>query len=431
MGTKDEEPMSNETKIRNTYELARERYSAVGVDTEYAVQSLAGVPLSLHCWQGDDVGGFEKPAAELSGGGIQVTGNFPGKARSIDELRMDLKQAYRLIPGHHRLNLHAIYGEFAGKHVDRDEITPAHFRGWIDWAKQERLKLDFNATLFSHPKADEGFTLSHRDRGIRAFWIEHVSRCREISAVMGRELGDPCIHNLWIADGSKDIPVDRWSHRKLLVESLDEIYSVPFQKSEMKDSVESKLFGIGSEAYVVGSHEFYLGYALSRKKMICLDMGHFHPTESVGDKISAVLQFFDELLLHVSRGVRWDSDHVVILNDDTRSLAEEIVRSDALRRVHIALDFFDGSINRIGAWVVGARSTQKALLAALLEPRVKLREMENKGDYFGRLALLEESRLLPLGAVWDYFCLSQGVPSGEDWIAEVHQYERDTLSKRK
>jgi L-rhamnose isomerase len=422
--------MSDEMIIRKAYEVARERYSSFGVDTESALRTLLGVPLSLHCWQGDDVGGFERPAATLSGGGIQVTGNYPGKARSIDELRMDLQQAYRLIAGRHRVNLHAIYGEFGGKLVDRDQITTEHFRGWIDWAKQHQLKLDFNSTYFSHPKADSGFTLSHPDRAIREFWIEHGKRCREISAAMGKALGDPCVHNIWIPDGSKDIPVDRWSPRELLRQSLDEIFKTSFPMSEIRDAVESKLFGIGSEAYVVGSHEFYLGYALSRKKMVCLDMGHFHPTELVADKISALLLFFDEILLHVSRGVRWDSDHVVILNDDVRSLAEEIVRSKALNRVRIALDYFDASMNRIGAWVLGARSTQKALLAALLEPQAKLRQAEAAGDYFARLALLEETRLLPLGAVWNYFCLSNGVSTGEEWIAEIHRYERETLSKR-
>lgn len=422
--------MANETNIRKSYELARERYAAAGVDTEDVLKTLLNVSLSIHCWQGDDVGGFEKPAASLSGGGIQVTGNYPGKARTVQELRADLIEAYRLIPGHHRLNLHAIYGEFGGKLVDRDEITPAHFQGWIDWARQQQLKLDFNATCFSHPKSDDGFTLSHSQKGIRDFWIEHVKRCREISAAMGRELQDSCIHNLWIPDGCKDHPVSRYEHRKYLLESLDKIFAVAYAPKEMKDSVECKLFGIGSEAYVVGSHEFYLGYALTRKKMICLDMGHFHPTESVADKISSVLQYFDEILLHVSRGVRWDSDHVVIVNDEVRTLAEEIVRANALNRTHIALDFFDGSMNRIGAWAIGARSTLKALLSAFLEPRQTLEAYENKGDNFGRLALLEEARLLPLGAVWDFFCLNANVPTGEDWIAEVHRYENDVLSKR-
>ena len=422
--------MPNVNSIRKSYELAREQYAAMGVDTELVLRTLAGVSLSLHCWQGDDVGGFEKPAAALSGGGIQVTGNFPGKARSIEELRADLKQAYTLIPGHHRLNLHAIYGEFGGKLVDRDQITPAHFAGWIEWAKQEQLKLDFNSTCFSHPKSDDGFTLSHRNKDVRDFWIEHVRRCRDISAVMGRELRDACIHNLWIPDGCKDHPVDRFLHRALLKESLDKIFEQSYPAGEMKDAVESKLFGIGSEAFVVGSHEFYMGYGLSRKKMVCLDMGHFHPTESVADKISSMLQFFDEILLHVSRGVRWDSDHVVIMNDDVRNLAEEIIRADALSRVNIALDYFDGSINRIGAWVIGARSTLKALLSALLEPREKLRIAESMGDNFGRLALLEEARLMPLGAVWDYYCTTASVPTGEEWIAEVHRYEKDVLRKR-
>jgi len=422
--------MSDEHIIRKAYEVARELYSVFGVDTEGALKTLLSVPLSLHCWQGDDVGGFEKPAATLTGGGIQVTGNHPGKARTIEELRKDLEQAFHLIPGRHRLNLHAIYGEFGGKLVDRDQITAEHFRGWIDWVKQHQLKLDFNGTYFSHPKADSGFTLSHPDRAIRDFWVEHGKRCREISAAIGRSLADPCIHNTWIPDGSKDIPVDRWSPRELLRQSLDEIYKTSYPMSDMRDAIESKLFGIGSEAYVVGSHEFYLAYALSRKKMVCLDMGHFHPTESVADKISALLLFFDEMLLHVSRGVRWDSDHVVILNEDVRNLAEEIVRSKALHRVHIALDYFDASINRIGAWVLGARSTQKALLAALLEPQAKLREAEASGDNFRRLALLEETRLLPLGAVWDYFCLSNNVPASEEWIADIHRYERETLSKR-
>lgn len=422
--------MSSETQIRKRYDLAREQYASAGRETEAALNALASVSLSLHCWQGDDVGGFERAGAALEGGGLQVTGSFPGKARTIEELRQDLGEAYRLIPGKHRLNLHAIYGEFGGKKVDRNEVAPAHFKGWIDWAEANGLKLDFNATCFSHPKADDGFTLSHSSRDIREFWIEHVKRCREISAVMGRELRSPCIHNLWIPDGSKDVSLERWSARARLKESLDKIFSVSYPPAEMKDSVESKLFGIGSESFVVGSHEFYLAYALSRKKIVCLDMGHFHPTESVADKLSALLQFFDEVLLHVSRGVRWDSDHVVILNEDVRNLAEEIVRANALGRVHIALDYFDASLNRVGAWVVGARSTLKALLAALLEPVEKLRAMEAAGDFFGRLALLEESRVLPLGAVWDYYCLTKGVPVGEDWVEEIHRYEALTLRKR-
>ena len=416
--------------IEKTYHLAQERYSQFGVNSEKALEILEKVSLSLHCWQGDDLGGFEKPDSRLVGGGLQVTGNYPGRARTVDELRMDLKKAYSLIPGRHRLNLHAMYGDFSGKPVDRNEISLDHYKGWIDWAKQEDLKLDFNPTCFSHPKADSGFTLSSKDIAIREFWIEHVKRCREISASMGRELQSPCIHNLWIPDGTKDIPVDRWTHRTLLREALDTIYAVEYRPSEMKDSIESKLFGIGSESFVVGSHEFYIGYALSRGKMLCLDLGHFHPTESVADKISSILQFSEELLLHISRGVRWDSDHVVILNDEVKSLTEEIVRSSALDRVHIALDFFDASMNRIGAWVIGARATLKGLLCALLEPQQKLIEAEDSGNNFARLALMEELGTMPFGAVWDYYCLRMNVPVGELWMEEVKRYEEEVTKKR-
>ncbi len=422
--------MMDSATIEKTYHLAQERYSQFGVNSEKALEILEKVSLSLHCWQGDDLGGFEKPGSRLAGGGLQVTGNYPGRARTVDELRMDLKKAYSLIPGRHRLNLHAMYGDFSGKPVDRNEISLDHYKGWIDWAKQEDLKLDFNPTCFSHPKADSGFTLSSKDKGIREFWIEHVKRCREISASMGRELQSPCIHNLWIPDGTKDIPVDRWTHRTLLREALDTIYAVEYRPSEMKDSIESKLFGIGSESFVVGSHEFYIGYALSRGKMLCLDLGHFHPTESVADKISSILQFSEELLLHISRGVRWDSDHVVILNDEVKSLTEEIVRSSALDRVHIALDFFDASMNRIGAWVIGARATLKGLLYALLEPQQKLIEAEDSGNNFARLALMEEFGTMPFGAVWDYYCLRMDVPVGELWMEEVKRYEEEVTKKR-
>jgi L-rhamnose isomerase len=423
--------MATETLIRKRYDLAREQYAEAGVNTEEALRVLSSLSLSLHCWQGDDVGGFERAGALLGGGGIQVTGNYPGKARTVEELRTDLLQTYSLIPGKHRLNLHAIYGEFGGKIIDRDQISAEQFRGWMQWARQNGLKLDFNPTCFSHPKSDDGFTLSHPREEIRSFWIEHVKRCREIAVAMGKEQGSPCMHNLWIPDGSKDVPVDRWSARKRLRASLDEIYAVAQPPAAIKDSVESKLFGIGSEAFVVGSHEFYLSYALANKKIVCLDLGHFHPTELVADKISSLLLFFDEVLLHVSRGVRWDSDHVVIFNDEVRALMEEIVRSDALGRVHLALDYFDASLNRIGAWVTGARSTLKALLAALLEPRQKLREAEVNKDFFSRLAVQEEAKLMPLGAVWDYHCLTAGVPVGEDWIATVRRYETEVLSKRK
>lgn len=422
--------MMDSAIIEKTYHLAQERYSQFGVNSEKALEILEKVSLSLHCWQGDDLGGFEKRDSRLAGGGLQVTGNYPGRARTVDELRMDLKKAYSLIPGRHRLNLHAMYGDFSGKPVDRNEINLEHYKGWIDWAKQEDLKLDFNPTCFSHPKADSGFTLSSKDIAIREFWIEHVKRCREISASMGRELQSPCIHNLWIPDGTKDIPVDRWTHRTLLREALDTIYAVEYRPSEMKDSIESKLFGIGSESFVVGSHEFYIGYALSRGKMLCLDLGHFHPTESVADKISSILQFSEELLLHISRGVRWDSDHVVILNDEVKSLTEEIVRSSALDRVHIALDFFDASMNRIGAWVIGARATLKGLLCALLEPQEKLREAEDSGNNFARLALMEELGTMPFGAVWDYYCLRMDVPVGELWMEEIKRYEEEVTKKR-
>lgn len=421
--------MSN-SDMEKAYELARERYAHLGVDTEKALETLESISLSIHCWQGDDVGGFERPDAQLAGGGIQVTGNYPGKARTIDELRMDLEKVYSLVPGNHRLSLHAMYGEFGGAIVDRDEIRPEHFAGWIDWAHDQGIKLDFNATCFSHPKADAGFTLSSKDTAIREFWIEHVKRCRAVSAVLGRELAGACIHNLWIPDGSKDIPVDRWTHRALLKEALDEIFAIEYDPREMKDALESKLFGIGSEAFVVGSHEFYLGYALTNGRMICLDLGHFHPTESVAEKISAVLQFSDELLLHITRSIRWDSDHVVILNDDTRAVAEEIVRGNVLDRVHIGLDYFDASINRIGAWVIGARATLKAFLTALLQPGDRLKELENSGDNFGRLAVLEELKTLPFGAVWDYYCSRMDVPMRESWIDEVRKYESEVTGKR-
>jgi len=416
--------------IEKDYQNAREEYAAYGVDTDMIIKIMENVSLSLHCWQGDDVRGFENPNASLEGSGIQVTGQYPGRARTAEELREDLEQAFSLIPGKHRLNLHAIYGEFEGKTVDRDEIRPEHFYGWIDWVREKDIKLDFNCTCFSHPKAASGFTLSHKDKSIRDFWIEHVKRCRTISAYMGKEMRSPCIHNLWIPDGSKDITVDRMNHRSLLTDSLDQIFKEEFPEVEIKDSLESKLFGIGSEMFVVGSHEFYMGYALSRGKMLCFDIGHFHPTESVADKISAVLQFTDEILLHVSRGIRWDSDHIVILNDEIKDLMSEIIRSNALDRVHIALDFFDASLNRVGAWIIGARATLKGILLALLEPRSRALEAENKNDYFTRLALLEEMKSLPFGAVWNYFCLEMGVAVGENWITKIQQYDCDVTKKR-
>jgi L-rhamnose isomerase len=411
------------------YLLAREKYAALGVDADQACESLASIALSLHCWQGDDVGGFEPREADLNGSGLQVTGRYPGKARNAAELRQDLQQAFRLIPGSHRLNLHAMYGEFNG-HVDRNAIEPSHFRGWVEWAKQAGLKLDFNATCFAHPLAASGFTLSSPEKEVRRFWIEHVKLCRKIAAYIGRELKAACLHNLWIPDGAKDVTFDRGSPRARLKKSLDEIYETDYSPSWMKDSLESKLFGIGSETFVVGSHEFYLGYALSRRKMVCLDLGHFHPTESVADKISALLPFFGELLLHVSRGVRWDSDHVVLLTDDIRSLTEEIIRNDALDRVHFALDYFDAGLNRVGAWVLGARALLKGLLLALLEPHARLRELEAEGDRLGEMALLEDLKVLPSGAVWDHFCELKGVPPAGRWLADIAAYERKVLSKR-
>jgi L-rhamnose isomerase len=420
----------NPGRIERAYKIAQELYADHGVDTDKALKKLADISISLHCWQGDDVGGFERPGAGLTDGGLQVTGSHPGKARTIDELRADLHRAFALIPGAHRLNLHAMYGEFAGRTVDRNEIAADHFRGWVDWAKQEKLKIDFNATCFSHPKAADGFTLSHRDKAIRKFWIEHVMRCRKISALIGREMKSACLHNLWIPDGSKEVPVDRLAHRILLKESLDEIFAVDFSPAQMKDSLESKLFGIGSEAFVVGSHEFYLGYALSKGKMVCLDLGHFHPTESIADKISGILPFAPGLVFHLSRGIRWDSDHVVTFNDDIQTVAEEIIRCRALDRVHIALDYFDASLNRVGAWVIGARATLKAFLYALLLPEEKLRASEKALDYFNRLSLREEAKSLPWGAVWDHHCLRADVPPGSDWLDAISLYEREVLSRR-
>ena len=394
--------------IRKAWEIAREQYGELGVDPSAAIEKLKEVPLSLHCWQGDDVGGFETPDSALDGGGIQVTGNYPGKARNAGELRSDLDRVYSMIPGRHRLNLHAIYGEFGGRRVDRDAIGPEHFSGWTDWSAEKGIPLDFNGTFFSHPKADGGFTLSSPDRGVREFWTEHAHRVRRIAADFGKKQGSPSIVNLWIPDGMKDIPVDRMGYRQRLLHSLDEVFSEKFPAEHMKDAVETKLFGIGSEAFVVGSHEFYMGYAQSRGKIPCLDLGHFHPTELIADKISSTLLFNDELLLHVSRPMRWDSDHVVILNDDIRFLTEELVRSGRLGDIHIGLDFFDATLNRIGAWVTGSRATLKGLLLAMLQPAGRLIELESSGDYYGRLALLERLKTMPFGAVWDYYCAGEG-----------------------
>lgn len=420
---------SSDQRVEQAYELARDLYASLGVDAEQAMSRLRQIPISLHCWQGDDVVGFEQSGDEL-GGGLAVTGNYPGKASTPDELRMDLQQAYSLIPGNHRLSLHAIYGEF-GDHVpDRNEIGPEHFTGWIDWAKEQQLGLDFNPTYFAHPLAADGMTLSHPDAKVRNFWIEHGQACRQIGATMGAALGTPAVTNSWIPDGMKDTPADRKAPRERLADSLDAVFAEPIDPAQNLDAVECKLFGIGSESYVVGSHEFYLGYAISRQKLLCLDAGHFHPTEVISDKISSVLTYVPELLLHVSRGVRWDSDHVVTYNQELYEIAAELVRGGYLERTHIGLDFFDASINRIAAWAIGTRNMIKALLAALLEPTAKLREFEEQGDFTARLALMEEIKTLPLGPVWDYYCLQAGVPVGMDWLDQVRQYERSTLINR-
>jgi len=420
---------SHKKNIEQAYTAAKQHYAEYGVNTDNALKKLAEIFISLHCWQGDDITGFENLKAQ-SGGGIQATGNYPGKARNADELRSDLEKAYSLIPGKHRLNLHASYAETGGKKIDRDKLQPKHFVGWIDWAKTSGIGIDFNPTCFAHPKADSGFTLSSYDEGIRRFWIDHCIACRKIGEHIGRQLNSPCVTNIWIPDGYKDIPVDRKTPREILKKSLDEIFAEKISPKYNLDSIEGKLFGIGSESYVVGSHEFYLAYAIANRKLLCLDTGHFHPTESVADKISSVLTFLDEILLHISRGVRWDSDHVVILTDELRAIAEELVRGGFLNRVHIGLDFFDASINRIAAWVIGTRCTLKALLIALLEPTQKLRDLEANGDFTSRLALLEELKTLPFGAVWDFYCLKQNVPIGSAWLDTVKTYEKNILSKR-
>jgi L-rhamnose isomerase len=422
--------MSESSKhIEGAFNSARQQYADWGVDVDGALRRLSGIAVSLHCWQGDDVGGFENAGQEL-GGGLAVTGNYPGKARTPDELRADLDTALSLIPGTHRLNLHACYAETGGRRVDRNEMRPEHFRNWIEWAKGKRMGMDFNPTFFSHPKAADGFTLSHPDAGIRRFWIEHGIACRRIGAAIGKELKSPCVTNVWIPDGLKDTPVDRKGPRMRLAESLDALFAEQIDPALNLDSVESKLFGIGSESYVVGSHEFYLGYAVRNRKLLCLDAGHFHPTEVISDKISSVLAWLNEILLHVSRGVRWDSDHVVTLTDELMAIAQELVRGDFLNRVHIGLDYFDASINRVAAWVIGSRSMLKALLAALLEPIDTLRRVEAEGDFTARLALLEEQKILPLGAVWDYYCLKSNVSPGRAWLDVVKKYEKDVLSKR-
>ncbi len=412
----------------NAYTLAQESYAAHGVDTEEVLRRLAATPISLHCWQGDDVGGFENAGADLAGSGLAATGNYPGKARTPEELRRDVEKALSLIPGKHRLNLHACYAELGGRKKERSDYGVAEFQGWIDWAKSRGLGMDFNPSFFAHPMAASGFTLSSPDKGIRDYWIAHGKACRRIGAEIGRQLGSVSVTNVWIPDGSKDLPADRKSPRLRLEAALDEMFSEAIDPAHNLDAVESKLFGIGSESYVVGSHEFYMGYAVKNQKLLCLDAGHFHPTEQLGDKISSVLQFVPELLLHVSRGVRWDSDHVVLLDDPTVAIMEELVRGDFLGRTHIGLDFFDASINRIAAWVIGTRSAQKALLAALLQPIGRIRAAEQAGANWERLALMEEAKTLPMGAVWEEFLRRPGVPA--DWMAEVRGYEASELAGR-
>ena len=419
-----------EDQVNRAYALAKEQYAEIGVDTDAAVEQLGGVSLSLHCWQGDDVMGFESGDTSLDGSGIQCTGNYPGRARTPGELRADLEEAMRHIPCKHRLNLHAIYGEFGGRKVERDAVAPEHFQGWIDWAREKSMGLDFNPTFFAHPKADDGLTLAHPDADVRRFWIAHGQACRRIAAEMGRQLGSACINNIWIPDGYKDQPYKRQAARERLVESLDAVLEENFARAHQKDAVESKLFGIGSESCVIGSHEFYLAYALSHGVMVCLDAGHFHPTEVISDKISSLLCFFPELLLHVSRPVRWDSDHVVTLSDELQSIAQEIVRSDSLNRVHLGLDWFDATINRVAAWVIGSRNVLKALLMAMLEPRDALAEAEAAGDFTSRLAWVEEQKSMPLGAVWDYHCLKRGSTLGRRWFSEVRRYEDTVLKGR-
>ena len=418
-----------EEQILDAYKNAKEQYAALGVDVENAVDKLKNLSISIHCWQADDVIGFENPDGELTGG-IQTTGNFPGKASTINELRKDLEKVFSLIPGKHRVSLHAIYGDFNGEFVDRDQIETKHFQSWIDWALENGVKIDFNSTFFSHDKSKSGYTLSDFDPAIRDFWKEHLRRCRRIAAEIGKQQGDPCVHNIWIPDGEKDKTVSRYEHRKLLKESLDEVLSEKISTQYLKDCLECKLFGIGSESFVTGSHEFYMGYTVKNNMMLTLDAGHFHPTETISDKLSTILLFVPELNLHVSRPERWDSDHVVILNDELQAIAQEIVRSGQMDRVNIGLDYFDASINRVGAYVVGIRATQKAMLQALLEPTEQLREFEKQDKRFERMAYLEELKAMPWNSVYNFFCQQQGVTIGDKYIKEIQEYEKKVTSKR-
>lgn len=415
--------------IKENYKIAKQQYEKWDVDVDEAIEKLKQVPISIHCWQGDDISGFEVNKRELSGG-IDVTGNYPGKARNPQELRMDLEKALSLIPGKHRVNLHAIYAETDGEAVDRDELKPKHFENWVNWAKEHGLGLDFNPTLFSHEKSDDGLTLSHPDKEIRDFWIKHCIASREIGEYFGKELGTPSLTNIWIPDGYKDIPSDRLTPRARLKDSLDEIFSVNIDEKHNLDALESKLFGIGSEAYVVGSHEFYLNYSLKNNKLCLLDTGHYHPTEVVSNKISSMLLFNEKLALHVSRPVRWDSDHVIVLDDELREIGLEIVRNGALDKVMIGLDFFDASINRVAAWTIGTRNMIKSLLYALLLPNEQLKQLQEEDNFTRRLALMEEFKTYPFGAIWDYYCDVMNVPVNESWLNEVEKYEEAIMSKR-
>ena len=414
--------------VKESYELAKRRYAEYGIDTDKVLETLKNIPISMHCWQGDDVIGFENPDGELTGG-IQTTGNYPGKATTPEQLRADIEKALSMIPGKHRINLHAIYGDFEGN-VERDKIEPKHFAKWVEWAKKNNVGLDFNPTCFSHPMSADGMTISHPDKEVRDFWIRHCKASREIAAYFGKELGTPAVTNFWFPDGMKDITVDKYGPRKRMMEGLDEIFSVEYPKEYTLDAFESKVFGIGAEAYTVGSNEFCVGYAVSRGKLVCLDAGHYHPTEVISDKLSAVFCYADEVLLHVSRPIRWDSDHVIVLDDELKNIAAELVRNGFVDRTHIGLDFFDASINRIAAWVIGMRNMQKALLIALLEPTADLVAAEQKFDFTTRLATLEEIKTLPFGAVWDYFCEINNVPVGGEWLKEVRKYEEEVLLKR-
>jgi len=420
-------------RIETAYAAARERYAALGIDAEAALRRALSIPVSLHCWQADDVAGLENQGESMAGAGILATGSYPGKPRTGNELRADLAEAVRLIPGTLRLNLHALYREQAAAKTDRDRITLAQFSEWLAWAGKQNLKLDFNPSFFSHPKASTGLTLSHPDRAVREFWIAHGIASRRVAEGIAQAQGAPVVNNLWIPDGAKDSPVDRWAPRQRLLEALDAIYADKHGISGELciDAVEGKLFGIGAEDFTVGSNEFYAGYALTRKKLLCLDMGHFHPTETIDDKISALLAFHPQLLLHVSRPVRWDSDHVVLFNDDLRRVFSELARGDAWNRVFVALDFFDASINRTAAHIIGTRATRLAILNALLEPHTELKALELAGKGAQKLALLEYAKLLPFAAVWDKLCLEAGVPAGNDWVPELEAYEARILAERR